>query len=207
MAFHGAVFYQLKEDNFLGSPALELAGNLFELLTHSIDKAPILFRFNQKLDISVMIFANVWVLSSTLTQLHHHKLHLVRFGGRVLKENEKSYHPAACEVLVLLQLIKIAHTLLEEKTVHVYTRYSTLEWVFTSKSLYGRAVSFVILLSPYHLKGKRVGERDVEILQLLQASMTPTVGLDETLAHFAPCSSPRAVVCLVPKLLFAQVSS
>ena len=95
-----------------------------------------------------------------------------------------------------MQLIKIAHTLLVEKTIHVYTTYSTLEWVFKSKSLYCRAVGFAVLLSPYHLKVKRVSERDGDCLQLLQASITPTVGLDESLAIIDPCSSHETVVRL-----------
>ena len=186
MAIYRAVHYQLKEDDFLGSPALAEARESFELLKQSIVKAPILRHFVQGLDVHVMIFANYWALRSTLMQCHDHKLHPVRFCGSVLKENEKIYHPAEREVLAVLQLIKVAHTLLVGKTIHIDTRYSTLEWVFTSKSLYGRAVSFAVLLSPYHLKIKRVGERDVSFLQLLQASITPTVGLDESLAHIAP---------------------
>ena len=109
-------------------------------------------------------------------------------------------------MLALLQLIKVVHTLLVGKTIHVYTRYSTLEWVFTSKSLYKRAFSFPVLLSPYHLKITGVGERDVDFLQLLQASITPTVGLDESLAHIAPCPTPRTIVRLDPELLYALVS-
>ena len=109
------------------------------------------------------------------------------------------------EVLVTLQLIKIAHTLLVGKTIHVYTRYSTLEWVFTSKSLYVRAVSFAVLLSPYHLKVERFSECDVEFLQLLQASITPTVGLDELLSHIAPCSNYGTVIRLDTELYYAQV--
>ena len=75
-------------------------------------------------------------------------LHPVQFCGRVLKENEINYHPAEREVLALLQLLKITHIILAEKVIHVYTRFSTMEWLFTAKALYGRAVSFAVLLSP-----------------------------------------------------------
>ena len=157
----------MKEDNFLGSPVLVKDRKSFKLLKESIAKGPIVRHFDLKLDLHVMIFANVWVLSSTLMQFHDHKLHPVRFCGRVLKDNEKNYHPAKRDVLALLKLIKIAHTLFVKKTIHVYTRYSTLEWVFTSKSLYCRAVSFAVLLAPYPITIKRFSVRDVNFLQLL----------------------------------------
>ncbi|POM57812.1 Hypothetical protein PHPALM_37627 [Phytophthora palmivora] len=80
---------------------------------------------------------------------------------RVLKENEVNYHPAEKEVLALLQLLKICHILLAGKVLHVYTQFSTLEWVFQSTSLYGRAARFA-----------RVRERDGDFVQLLQASIT-----------------------------------
>ena len=115
MAVYGAVLYQLKEEDFLGSPDLEIARNSYEQLKQSIVKAPTLCQFNQKLDVHVMVFANDWALSSTLMQPHDHKLHPVRFCGRVFKEKEKNYHPAERDVLALLLLIKIAHTLLVEK--------------------------------------------------------------------------------------------
>ena len=108
-----------------------------------------------------MVFANYWVLSSTLMRIHDGMLHPVRCFGRVLKESEISYHPAKREVLSLLQLLKITHTLLAGNAIHVYTQFSTIEWIFTSKALYGSLVSFAVSLSPYHLKIKRVSERDV----------------------------------------------
>ena len=74
MAIYGAVLYQLKEDDFVGSPALATARNAFELFKQSIVKALILRHFDQGLDVHVMIFANDWALSSTLMQCHDHKL-------------------------------------------------------------------------------------------------------------------------------------
>ena len=82
-----------------------------------------------------------------------------------------------------------------------------MEWVFTFKSLYGRAVRFTVLLSTYHLKNKRISGRDVDFLQLLQASIAPTFGLDESLAYTAPCSNRVTVIRLDPELLYARVSS
>ena len=47
----------------------------------------------------------------------------------------------------------------------------------------------------------------MEFLQLLQASITPTFGLDESLARIAPRSIHGAVVRLDPEILYARVSS
>ena len=58
MAVYGAVLYQLKEDDFLGSPALMTARKSFKLLKQLIFQAPILRHFGQKLKVYVMIFAN-----------------------------------------------------------------------------------------------------------------------------------------------------
>ncbi|KAE9003326.1 hypothetical protein PR002_g17378 [Phytophthora rubi] len=207
LAVYGAVLYQLKEDDFGSSTDLSAAKASFAELKRKVIEAPILRHFDSAKDVHVMLFANEWALSSTLMQLHDDKLHPVRFCGRVLKDNEVNYLPAEKEVLALLQLLKVCYTLLVGKTIHVYTRFSTLEWVFNSKSLYGREVSFAVLLSPHHLIIKRVRERDADFAQLLQASITPSIGLDESLAHIAPPSKGSASVRMDPELLYARVPS
>ncbi|GMF21128.1 unnamed protein product [Phytophthora fragariaefolia] len=68
-----------------------------------------------------------------------------------------------------------------------------------------KKVSFAVLLSPHHLKVQRVREWDVEFAQLLQASITPAIGLDETLKHLAPPSKNSATVRMDPELLYARV--
>ncbi|KAG2771582.1 hypothetical protein PC129_g16014 [Phytophthora cactorum] len=138
-----------------------------------------------------MLYTNAWAPSSTLMQPYDDKLHPDRFGERVSKENELDYHPAEKELVALLQLLKVCYLLLAGKTLHVYTGFSTLEWVFKPKSLYGRAVRFAVMLSPFDLMMKRVRERDVAIIQLLHASITPFIGLDESLKHLAPQSKTR----------------
>ncbi|POM81334.1 Hypothetical protein PHPALM_718, partial [Phytophthora palmivora] len=192
LAVYGAVLYQLKDSDFDGNKDLSAAQAAFAVLKSRVATAPILRHFDSAKEVHIMLFANDWALSSTLMQMHDDKLHFVRFCSRMLKENEVNYHPAEKEVLALRQLLKICHTLLAVKVLHVYTGFSTLEWVFQSTSLYGRAVNFAVLLSPYHLKIKRVRERDVDFVRLLQASITPHVGLDETLEHIAPPSKNSA---------------
>lgn len=129
-----------------------------------------------------MLFANEWGLSTTLMQEHDGKMHPVRFIERVLKDAEMNYHPAEKEVLALLLLLKTCYTQLAGRTLHVYTRFSILEWVHKSKSLFGRAIQFAVLLSLWHLKVQRVKEKDTAFAQLLQSSITNFVDLDESLA-------------------------
>ncbi|KAE9293735.1 hypothetical protein PF008_g24723 [Phytophthora fragariae] len=102
-------------------------------------------------------------------QEHEGKLHPVRFCGRVLKGAEMNYHPAEKEVLALLLVLKVYYTQLVGKTIRVYTRFSTLEWVHKSKTLFGRATQFTVLLSPWHMVVERLKEKDCAFAQLLQA--------------------------------------
>ncbi|POM58430.1 Hypothetical protein PHPALM_36920 [Phytophthora palmivora] len=144
LAAYWAVLYQLKDSDFEGNKDLSAAQAAFAELKNRVATAPILRHFDSAKEVHIMLFANNCALSSTQMQMHDDKLHPLS--------------PAEKEVLALLQLLKICHTLLAGKVLHVYTRFSTLEWVFQSASLYGRAVSFAVLLSPYHLKIKRLPE-------------------------------------------------
>ena len=61
-------------------------------------------------------------------------------------------------------------------------------------------------LSPYYLKIEKVGERDVDFAQLLQAFVTPSIVLDELLQNITPPVKHSASVRLDPDLLYARVS-
>ncbi|OWY90146.1 hypothetical protein PHMEG_00041859 [Phytophthora megakarya] len=91
-----------------------------------------------------------------------------------------NYHPAEKEVLALLLLLKTCYTQLAGRTIHVYTRFSTLEWVHTSKSLFGRTTQFA---------GSSTVRMDP---QLLYAD--PTVGL---WSRSADRPKPRNTVAMV----------
>ncbi|KAE9107188.1 hypothetical protein PF010_g12357 [Phytophthora fragariae] len=138
-------------------------------------------------------------------QEHEGKLHPVRFCGSVLKDAEMNYHPAEKEVLALLLVLKVCYTQLVGKSIRVYTRFSTLEWVHKSKTLFGRATQFAVLLSPWHLVVERVKEKDCAFAQLLQAGLTSFVDLDESLASVAPPSKRLPNVRLDPHLLYARL--
>ncbi|GMF47688.1 unnamed protein product [Phytophthora fragariaefolia] len=203
---YGAVLYQLKDEDFAPGSELSAARGAFTALRRKVAEAPILHHFDGAKDVYIMLYANEWALSSTVMQMHDEILHPVRFCGRVLKEYEINYHPAEMEVLALLRVLKVCYTLLAGKTLYVYTRFSTLEWVFQSKSPFGRSVQFAVFRSQWHLKINRVRERDIEFAKLLQSSITPFVSLDEAVALLAPSSKGSSTVRMAPHLLYASVT-
>ncbi|OWZ11593.1 hypothetical protein PHMEG_00015358 [Phytophthora megakarya] len=136
-AVYAAALYQPKKEDFEPSGDLSVARQMFAKLQQKTGDAPILRHFDRRKEVHVTLFANEWALSSTLMQEHDGKMHPVRFCGRVLKEAEINYHPAEKE--------------LAGRTIHVYTLFSTLEWVHISKSPFGRTTQFAVMLSPWHL--------------------------------------------------------
>ncbi|KAE9332207.1 hypothetical protein PR003_g14624 [Phytophthora rubi] len=138
-------------------------------------------------------------------QEHDRLMHRVRFCGRVLKDAEMNYHPAEKEVLALLQLLKVCYTQLAGRTIHVYTRFSVLEWVHKSKSLFGRATQFAVLLSPWHLVVQRVKEKDCAFAQLLQSTITSFVDLEDSLSLVTPPTRGSPGVRIDPQLLYARL--
>ncbi|KAG3044413.1 hypothetical protein PC121_g21919 [Phytophthora cactorum] len=204
-AVYGAALYQLKEEDFGPGGDLSVAQRAFEALQTKVAEAPIMKHFDRTKEVHVMLFANEWALSTTLMQEHEGKLHPVRFVGRVLKESEVNYHPAEKEVLALLLLLKTCYMQLAGKTLHVYTRFLTLEWVHKSKSLFGRAIQFAVLLSPWHLKVQRVKKQDVVFAQLLQSSITNFVDLEESLAPLAPPNKGSTTIRMDPAMLYARL--
>ncbi|GMF16266.1 unnamed protein product [Phytophthora fragariaefolia] len=92
MAVYGAVLYQLKDADFADGGDLAAAKSAFAELKTKVANAPILRHFDSAKEVHIMLFANVWALSSTLLQPHDGLLHPVRFCGRVLRENDVNYH-------------------------------------------------------------------------------------------------------------------
>ncbi|OWY94797.1 hypothetical protein PHMEG_00035370 [Phytophthora megakarya] len=116
-----------------------------------------------------------------------------------------NYHPAEKEVLALLMLLKTCYTQLAGRTIHVYTRFSTLEWVHTSTSLFGRTTQFAVMLSPWHLVVTRVKEKDCSFAQLLQAGRTSFVDLEDSLATVTPPTKGSSTARMDPQLLYARL--
>ncbi|OWY99364.1 hypothetical protein PHMEG_00029637 [Phytophthora megakarya] len=202
-AVYGAALYQLKEDDFFEGSDLAAAKESFTALQRKVAEAHILRHYDAKKEVHITLYANEGALSATLMQVHDDKLHPVRFCGRVLKDAEVDYYSAEKEVLALL--LKVCYTQLTGKRLHVYTRFSTLGWVHKSKSLFGRAVQFAVLLSPWQLEVQRVREKDCVFTQLLQSTITNFVDLDDSLALVAPPTKGSPSTRLDPSLLYAQL--
>ncbi|OWZ16239.1 hypothetical protein PHMEG_0009997 [Phytophthora megakarya] len=200
---YGVALYQLKEDDFFEWGDLAAAKASFTALQRKVAQAPILRHFDPKKEVHIILYANEWALSGTLMQMHDEKIHPVRFCGRVLKVAEMNYHSAEKEELALLLLVKVCYIQRVEKTLHVYTRFSTLGWVHKSKSLFDRAVQFAVLLSPWQLEVQRVREKNCVFTQLLQSTITNFVGLDDLLALVAPPNKGSPSTRLDPSLLYA----
>ncbi|OWY96295.1 hypothetical protein PHMEG_00033470 [Phytophthora megakarya] len=159
------------------------------MLKQRVAEAPILRHFDKTKEVHIMLFANEWALSTIFLQLYEDKLHPVRLCGRVLKDAEMNYHAAEKEVLALLLLLKTCYTQLAGRTLHVYTRFSTLEWITKSKSLFGRAVQWAVLLSPWHLI----------------STVTNFVDIDDSLELVAPPQKGSPTARIDPRLLYAKL--
>ncbi|KAE9298831.1 hypothetical protein PR003_g23131 [Phytophthora rubi] len=197
--------YQVKGEDFAVGGDLSAARRGFATLQRKVAEAPILRHFSRDLPVHVTLFANEWAVSTTLMQEHDGLMHPVRFCGRVLKDAEMNYHPAEKEVLALLQLLKVCYTQLAGRTIHVYTRFSTLEWVHKSKSLFGRATQFAVLLSPWHLVVQRAKEKDCAFAQLLQSTICSFVDLEDSLSPVTPPTRGSPSVRMDPQLLYARL--
>ncbi|GMF56561.1 unnamed protein product [Phytophthora fragariaefolia] len=204
-AVYGAAFYQVREEDFGPGGDLSTAKRSFAALQRKVAAVPILKHFDRAKEVHVMLFANDWALSTTLMQVHDGVMHPVRFCGRVLKDNEVNYHPAEKKVLALLLLLKTCYTQLTGRMINAYTRFSTLGWINTSNTLFGRSTQFAVMLSPWHLVVYRVKEDDSAFAQLLHSMIANFVGLDETLQRVAPPSRRAPMVRMDPALLYARL--
>ncbi|KAG3125438.1 hypothetical protein PC128_g27350 [Phytophthora cactorum] len=130
---------------------------------------------------------------------------ILRHFDRSREDAEMNYHPAEKEVLALLLMLKACFTTIAGKRIKVYTRFSTLEWLTKSKTLFGRAVQFAVMLSPLHLVIEKVPEKDVKFAQLVQSTVTSFFDLEDSLAPVAPPSRGSATVRMDPALLYARL--
>ncbi|KAG2808177.1 hypothetical protein PC113_g21837 [Phytophthora cactorum] len=201
-SFLGALNYY---GRFIQDFAVYAAKASFAMLQTKVAEAPILRHFDRSREAHITLFANEWALSATLLQEHESTLHPVLFRGRVLKDAEMNYHPAEKEVFALLLMLKAYFTTLAGKRIKLYTRFSTLEWLTKSKALFGRAVQFAVMLSPWHLVIEKVPEKDVKFVKLLLSTVTSFVDLEDSLAPVAPPSRGSATVRMDPALLYARL--
>ncbi|GMF20218.1 unnamed protein product [Phytophthora fragariaefolia] len=202
-AAYGAALYQLKDADFGPGDDLSIVRRSFGALQRNVADAPILRHFGKSKEVHLMLFANEWPLSTTILQMHDDKLHPVRFCGRALKDSEPNYHPAKKEVLALLLVLEMCYTQLAGRQPKGYTRFATLDWIYKSKSLFGRAFQFAVL--SWHLVVQRVKEKDCAFTQLLHATVANFADLDEALAPVAPTKQGSPTTRLDASLLYARI--
>ncbi|OWZ12712.1 LOW QUALITY PROTEIN: hypothetical protein PHMEG_00014076 [Phytophthora megakarya] len=181
-AVYVAALYQLKGEGFEPDGDLSVARQRFA-------------RLQQKIRDARSCVISTDRRSSTLMQEHEGKMHPVHFCRRVLKEADMNYHPAEKEVLPLLLRLKTCYTQLAGRTIHVDTRFSTLEGVHTSKSLFGRTTQFAVILSPWHLI----------VTRLARAGRTSSMDLEDSLATVTPLTKGSSIVRMDHKLLNARL--
>src|SRR5262249_27224157 len=70
--------------------------------------------------------------------------------------------------------------------ITVYTRFSTLKWLYTSKSLTGRIVQWATMLSPWEFTVVRCNDEATQLTALLTSSITPFKHFDEALEDIKP---------------------
>ncbi|GMF20039.1 unnamed protein product [Phytophthora fragariaefolia] len=180
-AVYGATLYQVREEDFGPGGDLSTAKRSFTALQTTVADAPILKHFDGAKEVHVMLFANDWALSTTLMQAH--------------------------DGVIAALLLKTCYTQLAGRTINAYTRFSTLGWINTSKTLFGRSTQFAVMLSPWQLVGYRVTEDDSAFAQLLHSTITSFVGLDKTLQRVAPHSKRTPMVRVDPELLYARLQN
>ena len=73
------------------------------------------------------------------------------------------------------------------------------------QSIVRKSRQLAVVLSPYHLKIKKVRRHDLDFAQLLQTSITPSIGLDESLRNISSRAKQSASVRLNPEILYARL--
>jgi hypothetical protein len=124
-------------------------------------------------ELVVILYKNKWAFGATVCQEHEGILHPVRFVTKVFKDTETRYTGAEQEVLALLKTLDAASHFLYGQPVIVHARYSTMKWLFTSKSVSGRAVQWAAMLSPWTLKIVRSDKDPAGLAAILAASIVP----------------------------------
>ncbi|GMF52945.1 unnamed protein product [Phytophthora fragariaefolia] len=99
----------------------------------------------------------------------------------------------------------MSYTQLAGRKINAYTRFSTLGWINTSKTHFGRSTQFAVVLSPWHLVVQRVNEDDSAFAQVPHSTITIYVGLDEALQRVASPSKRTPMVRMDPALLYARL--
>ena len=172
-ATYAGALYELTDARLRDGSQLDHARVAFKALKQKLCEAPLLRHMDRGRPVSVVLYTNAWAFGAAVCQEHDGLLHPVRFYSKVFQDNERGYMPAEREVLALLKTLDASLDLMAGQEITVYARFSTMKWLFSSKSLTGRAVQWGALLSPWTLKVVRSDRTPTELLAVLAASIAP----------------------------------
>ncbi|OWZ19821.1 reverse transcriptase [Phytophthora megakarya] len=141
----------------------------FIMLKPEIVSTPILKHFDPDLPPVIVVYANKWAISAALMQEHDGVFWPVTFTSRILKTNELNYGMVKKEVLALLRILDVWHTMLVSQTI---------KWT---------------------LDIVRFAKGEDEVLGTLAANITPREEVDETMVAVAPKKqSQQVIIALTP---------
>ncbi|DAZ95722.1 TPA: LOW QUALITY PROTEIN: hypothetical protein N0F65_007128, partial [Lagenidium giganteum] len=115
------------------------ARTITDIALEKLSQAPMLRHMERDRPLVIILYTNPWAFGAAVCQEHDGILHPVRFVSKVFKDTETRYTSAEEEVLALVKTLHTASHYLLGQAITVYTRYSLMKWLLTSKRLTGRA--------------------------------------------------------------------
>jgi len=88
----------------------------------------------------------------------------------------------------------------------VYTRHSTLKWLYTGKNLSGRAEQWATYLSPWSFRVEKMDKDADGLARILSVALTPREHVDELARDFVPDRVKGGPKCPVSGQIPAEYS-
>jgi ribonuclease HI len=181
-----AVLYELTDEQIKSGRDLSRAKESFEILKRKIVSTPLLRHPDRSRPFVIIPHANRWAACAVLGQEYDGVIHPVRFTGRVLNESEVRYHIAKKEALTVMRDLDVFQNLVRDCPIKIFTRYSVLSWLLTSKTADGRCVRWGVTLSHWNLEVQKVQRDEDGLPAILGAGITPREHLDEIAESLTP---------------------
>jgi hypothetical protein len=89
-------------------------------------------------------------------------------------------------VIAIMRVLNVFRSLIEGCPLVIYTRYSVLKWIVTSKSADGRCVPWGVALSQWTMEIRKVQRDEDGLSAILGAGITPREHLDEIAESLIP---------------------
>ena len=110
-------------------------------------------------------------------------------------------------MLALLRVLTTFYTLVAGHELIVYTRFSVLKWIMTSRSLSDRLLKWAAFLSPWSFEVRKVDRDQDGLASLFTTGITPREKLDEIAESLAPVRASRVKVPVISlEMLDAEYS-